>query len=78
MDEQTEEAIERLVVGWPELTEETKAKLGKLLSPDHGTPTAKDEWVRRQLEKMPERSQEWKDETLRLWGLKPGSLDEPS
>jgi hypothetical protein len=75
VDKRSEEAIERLVADWPPLTEETKARLKDLLSPDQATPTAKDEWIRRQLEKMPERSEDWKAETCRLWGLKPGDPD---
>lgn len=75
MDKKTEDAIERLVADWPPLSEETKAKLKGLLSPDQSPPTAREEWIRRQLEKMPERSQEWKDETLRLWGLRSAEPD---
>jgi hypothetical protein len=34
LDKKTEAAIERLVADWPELTEDTKAKLRDLLSPE--------------------------------------------
>lgn len=34
MDKRTEEAIERLVADWPELTEETKDRLRELLGAD--------------------------------------------
>lgn len=75
MDKRSEETIERLVADWPPLTEETRAKLKELLSPEPGTPMTK-EWIERELAKMPERSEEWRAETRRLWGVMPTSTDE--
>lgn len=34
MDRKTEEAIEQLMASWPDLTEDTKAKLRDLLAPE--------------------------------------------
>ncbi len=35
----------------------------------------KEEWIKRELAKMPSRSEEWREETRRLWGLKSVSPD---
>jgi hypothetical protein len=41
-------------------------------------PLTKQEWVKRELAKMPPRSEAWRAETRRLWGFKslgPDNLD---
>jgi len=38
--------------------------------PLSGGPMTKDDWIQRELAKMPVRSAAWKTETLRLWGLR--------
>jgi hypothetical protein len=48
---------------------------------DHAKPRllSKQEWIERELAKMPPRSAAWRAETLRLWGFKsanPDDLDE--
>lgn len=39
-------------------------------------PMSTQDWIERELARMPQRSAAWRTETLRLWGLKSGSPDD--
>lgn len=43
--------------------------MSSLSSSLSAAPMTKQAWIERELFKMPQRSREWRTETLRLWGL---------
>jgi hypothetical protein len=42
-------------------------------TPPHPRPLTEEEWIERELEKRPPRSEAWKAETRRLWGFREAS-----